>query len=153
MTKVKLETTNQVQVRRATVEDVEPITRLCHQLGYSLSAEAVKAYLETLPTQTERLVYVAYQSDSVVGWINVYIPRVLLEDKQAEIGGLVVDEDWRSQGIGQLLVQQGQAWTKQQGCSVMQVRSRLTRQQAHKFYQSVGFSAYKTQHVFRQKLR
>lgn len=149
----KLETANQVQVRPATVEDIEPITWLCYQLGYSPSAEAVKTYLETLSTQTEWIVYVACQSDtSVVGWINITISHVILEDKQAEIGGLVVDESSRSQGIGRLLVQQGQAWAKQKGCKIMQVRSRTTRQQAHQFYQNIGFTAYKTQHVFRKQL-
>ena len=139
-------------IRKAQLKDVKEITRLCQQLGYSTSIHEVQEYIQ-LETDRQRIVYVAYQKDySVIGWINVYVTNELLVSKQAEIGGLIVDERYRACGIGRQLMQQAKVWAQQQGCNSLQVRSNIIRQQAHSFYERVGFNLYKTQKVFRHRL-
>ena len=53
----------------------------------------------------------------------------------AAIDGLVVDEDERSAGIGAELVAAGEAWARERGATAMTVRSRSTRERAHRFYE------------------
>ena len=141
-----------IVVREAQLKDVKGITRLCQQLGYSTSTQEVQEYIQ-LETDRQRIVYIACQkADSVIGWINVYVANELLVSKQAEIGGLIVDERYRACGIGRQLMQQAKVWAQQQGCSSLQVRSNIIRQQAHSFYERVGFNLDKTQKVFRHRL-
>ena len=88
-----------IVVREAQLKDVKGITRLCQQLGYSTLTKEVQEYLQ-LETNRQRNVYVACQKEhSVVGWINVYVANELLVSKQAEIGGLIVDEGYRACGL------------------------------------------------------
>ena len=141
-----------IVVRKAQLKDVKEITRLCQQLGYSTSTKEVQEYIQ-LKTNRQRIVYVACQKEhSVVGWINVYVANELLVSKQAEIGGLIVDEGYRACGIGCQLMQQAKVWAQQQGCNSLQVRSNIIRQQAHAFYERLGFDLDKTQQVFRYRL-
>ena len=143
---------NYLQIRQAKVEDARSISLLSQQLGYSISEEAIKIYLKSLATAKEWIVYIACKSESILGWINIYLTHGILADKQAEVGGLIVDKNFRSQGIGRLLMQKGQTWAQQQGCNLIQVRSRTTRQQAHDFYQNIGYEPYKIQLVLRKQL-
>lgn len=55
---------------------------------------------------TANAALVAVEADGgVVGWIHVYLCPSVIADLEAEIGGLVVDEAHRSQGIGAQWVQ------------------------------------------------
>ncbi len=145
--------TNSLNIRQARVEDAQPITLLCKQLGYVISEEKIQIYLKSLKTATEWIVYVACESENLIlGWINVYLTHGILADRQAEIGSLIVDENFRGKGIGNLLMQKAQIWAQQQGCSLIQVRSQTKRQQAHTFYQNLGYKLCKTQLVLRKQL-
>ncbi|MBE9044186.1 GNAT family N-acetyltransferase [Pleurocapsales cyanobacterium LEGE 10410] len=143
---------NNLQIRQATAKDARSIGLLAEQLGYSISEKAIQKYLKSLATPQEWIVYIACKSESILGWINIYLTHGILADRQAEIGGLIVDRNFRGYGIGRLLLQRGETWAQQQGCNLIQVRSRTTRQQAHTFYQDVGYEPYKTQLVLRKQL-
>ncbi|MDJ0534128.1 MAG: GNAT family N-acetyltransferase [Xenococcaceae cyanobacterium MO_207.B15] len=68
------------------------------------------------------------------------------------MGGLIVDENFRRNGIDRLLIQKAQIWAQQQECDFIQVRSQTIRQQAHVFYQNIGYELCKTQLVLRKQL-
>lgn len=81
-----------------------------------------------------------------------YICPHIQVDLPAEIGGLIVDENERGCGIGQRLMQHAQQWANEQGCKNILVRSNIARQQAHDFYQKIGYSKIKTSLVFHKVL-
>jgi GNAT superfamily N-acetyltransferase len=60
---------------------------------------------------------------------------------------VVVDERFRSKGIGKLLMESVISLAKEAGCYKIMLTSDLRRERAHKFYQSVGFQA--SAHGFR----
>jgi GNAT superfamily N-acetyltransferase len=71
---------------------------------------------------------------------------------QAEIGGLVVGESHRGQGVGQLLMQQAEEWARARGCRAVYLRTNVIRTDAHRFYERLGYTRIKTQHAFRKNL-
>jgi GNAT superfamily N-acetyltransferase len=60
---------------------------------------------------------------------------------------VVVDEKWRSKGIGKLLMEYVIARSKEAGCYKIMLTSDKRRKRAHKFYKSLGFEA--SAHGFR----
>jgi GNAT superfamily N-acetyltransferase len=70
----------------------------------------------------------------------------------ASINGLVVDEGRRGAGIGRALVAAGEAWARQRGAKEITVRSRSTRERAHRFYERIGYEEIKRSHVFGKPL-
>ncbi len=97
-------------------------------------------------------VYVAELSGQVVGWVHVYVSRLVVTDLQAEIGGLVVDVGYRRYGAGRLLMQGAEQWAREKGCEVVYLRSNVARQDAHAFYEKIGYSNFKTSLAFRKVL-
>ena len=62
--------------------------------------------------------------------------------------GLVVDSTARRQGLGGALLDVAENWTLAQGMSSLTVRSNAARELSHPFYESLGYSRSKTQHVY-----
>jgi GNAT superfamily N-acetyltransferase len=137
----------------ASARDAERIAALCQQLGYPASQEEVRRRLNPIQQDEQHAVYVAALPDGrVVGWVHVYVCQLLVADPQAEIGGLVVDEDYRRSGVGRLLMQQAEQWAREKGCWAVYLRSNVVRKDAHAFYEGIGYSSAKTSMAFRKAL-
>jgi GNAT superfamily N-acetyltransferase len=59
-----------------------------------------------------------------------------------------VSSGFRSRGIGHLLIACAERWAVEQGLKMILVRSRDTREAAHRFYLREGFARTKTSAVF-----
>lgn len=64
-----------------------------------------------------------------------------------EIIGLVVDENYRSFGIGNMLIDYARNWTQAKGIKKLRVRTNIVRQRTHAFYERNGFTLCKEQKV------
>ena len=133
--------------------DAARIAELTSQLGYPSTPEQIEARLAYLGSRPEDELLVAVDgNDEPVGWIHVSRFASLEASEVALIGGLVVDDAHRSAGIGEALLDAGEAWARAHGASTMVVRSRATRERAHRFYERHGYAPVKTSHVFEKPL-
>jgi GNAT superfamily N-acetyltransferase len=130
-------------LRDAKPDDALALAGLVTQLGYPSRTEQVSARLTTLLPAGQGLL-VAEVNGAVVGMVHVHRWATMVLDDAAEIGALVVDKEWRSQGIGRDLLQAAEEWAKRRGCSTLQVRTNIVRQRAHEFYFQNGFRHVKT---------
>jgi GNAT superfamily N-acetyltransferase len=140
-----------VNIRAAQMEDTGRLAELSGQLGYPCSAGDMRRRLRHLLADPEHAVWVAeYESGIIAGWIHVFVKRLLESDPEIEIGGLVIDENFRGQGAGKVLVERAEGWAKARGLKSVYVRSNVVRQDAHAFYQKLGYKIIKTQSAFRK---
>jgi GNAT superfamily N-acetyltransferase len=138
-------------VREAAPKDADDIAGLSNQLGYAMSASATLQNLETILNNKNELVLVAVHEEKVIGWIHVFQTTRLESGSFCEIGGLVVDDQYRRMGAGKLLIEHIKPWCIAKASS-LRVRSNIKRTQAHEFYHQCGFSETKQQKVFEIKL-
>lgn len=142
-----------VSIRPAFPDDAARIAVLCGQLGYPTTTEAVRERIAVIGRDERHAIFVAEEeSGLVVGWIHLYVCPLLEVDWQAEIGGLVVDEEWRSRGIGRALLERAEQWVRERGISKLIVRSNVVRARAHAFYERAGYVCFKTSRVFSKTL-
>ena len=139
-------------IRPATLDDVPSIADLNGQLGYPAPEPELEARLAGILASDDHAVLVATQDDRAIGWVHVAVERGLEASHVACIRGLIVDERHRSEGIGRLLIQAAEGWAGARGCEVVIVRTRVTRERAHRFYRREGFELTKTSHVFGKPL-
>jgi GNAT superfamily N-acetyltransferase len=140
-------------VRRAVANDAAELARLSGQLGYAATACEIAGRLEDLQRSLDNDVLVACAPDgTLVGWIDLALTWHLQSGKSAEIGGLVVAEGWRSQGIGRLLVREAEKWARERGLNKIRVRSNVKRTDAHRFYEREKYLLQKTSAVFEKVL-
>jgi GNAT superfamily N-acetyltransferase len=142
-----------LQVRVPEADDIAGVAALCAQLGYPVSAHELSGRLAALSPLPDHAVFVARREGAVLGWIHVAMTRALEYAPCAEILGLVVDGSARGGGVGTALVAAAEDWALAQGVSELRVRSRDSREAAHRFYRGLGFEDWKRQLVFRKSLR
>lgn len=137
-----------IHIRPITENDASAIAGLSKQLGYSLSTEETVENIRGVLADKDHAAFVACIDNQVVGWIHI-LKAVRIESKPfIEIGGLVIDENYRKQGIGKLLVNKAREWTKERHIEKLRVRCNRKRTEAHEFYLALGFTESKEQKVF-----
>lgn len=146
---------NQLTIRPACVEDVPAIAVLCEQLGYPVSQRDVRRRLTDEAMQSsDHVIYVVEAPDGcVVGWVHTYVCRLVVRNRYAEIGGLVVEKDYRGRGIGRLLMDRVEHWARERECSEVRLRSNVIREGAHRFYEEIGYANVKASYTFRKMLQ
>ena len=140
-------------IRPMVAADAGRAASLTTQLGYPVEADALAERLAVVRTRaTDELLVAVDGDDRAIGWIHVSMLAVLERSDLACINGLVVDEEHRSEGIGVALVEAAEAWARAQGAATIMVRSRSTRERAHRFYERIGYVETKRSHVFEKPL-
>ena len=93
------------RIRPMTAGDVDRVVDLTTQLGYPSSGDDIASRFADIERAPDAVVLVATdEANAAIGWIIVRLVAALSSDRPAEIGGLVVGEGHRSQGIGADLI-------------------------------------------------
>jgi GNAT superfamily N-acetyltransferase len=143
-----------VDIRSATMDDSSALADLSTQLGYPTSPIQSANRLGVILDSNKHAILVAYLADGkVVGWVHVFLAFRVESDPFAEIGGFVVTKEFRRQGIGRCLLAAVEEWVIQSGITKLRVRSRSNRVDTHTFFERLGFSKSKQQHVFDKSLK
>jgi GNAT superfamily N-acetyltransferase len=142
-----------VRIRPMTAADASLVADLTTQLGYPTSSGASAERISILLARPDdHAALIAEEAARAIGWVHVAIYTSLESGRVATIGGLVVGEGHRSGGVGAELLAAAETWARENGASKMVVRSRVTRERAHRFYLREGYRLLKTSHVFEKRL-
>jgi GNAT superfamily N-acetyltransferase len=141
------------KVRPAEAPDHAHIAELAGQLSYPSTPQEIARRLKGIKGSAEAAVFVAeLETGEIAGWIAVFVYRTVEADARAEVSGLVVDERYRSQRVGEHLLARAEEWARGNGCRAIGLRSNVIRERAHKFYERHGYAHIKTQKAFRKQL-
>jgi ribosomal protein S18 acetylase RimI-like enzyme len=142
-----------VRVRGMRLGDAAAVADLSGQLGYAATeGEMARRMAGLLGREDHALLVATVDGDWVVGWVHVCRVTLLEQDPRAEVWGLVVDADERGRGVGRRLMAAAEAWATERGLGVMGLSSRRHREDAHRFYERLGYEVVKTSLTFRKTL-
>jgi len=118
---------------------VQAIAGLLAQLGYPSDADAVEERLDRLRIVGDR-VFVAELEGQVVGLAHLQVTPAIERDRPAgKLGALIVDEAHRGHGVGRALVEAVEREARLRGCELVFLTTSDRRDDAHVFYERVGF--------------
>ena len=136
----------------ACIDDAPSISQLSDELGYPSETEEVSKRLQLILEDAGQCAFIAKENENLVGWIHGFRTMRLESDEFVEIGGLIVSEQQRKNGVGKSLVSTVTAWAKDLGIKSIRVRCQVRRKEAHLFYERLGFENIKTQEIFTKSL-
>jgi GNAT superfamily N-acetyltransferase len=140
-------------LRHARLEDSARIAELCGQLGYPSTREQIERRLHEVVAHDGNAVAVAETSSGeLAAVLDIFVVWGITSDMHAELAAFVVDERFRSQGVGRLLLAYAEDWAREKGCKEIALRSNVIRDRAHGFYENLGYRHIKTQKAFRKHL-
>ena len=137
-----------ISIQQGTAEHLSGIHHLVLEWGYSSNESQTGAWLEALLESPSHQIWVAISDAAVVGWAVAERRISIGELFTTEITGLVVSTSAQRAGVGRLLVQAVEDWSRAKGLSRVVVRSNVSRSESHRFYPSIGFERTKMTHVY-----
>ncbi len=130
-------------VRDARLEDAPVLAALMTELGYPTSPLDMSAGLNrVLADPAFRTLVAETVERKVVGFAGFRVGPTFEGDVlEGEVVALVVDPDYRSQGVGAVIVTAGEDWALSRGASTMMLGTRGDRVRAQTFYERQGYQA------------
>jgi GNAT superfamily N-acetyltransferase len=141
------------EIRRARFGDAEEMARLAAQLGYPVTVAEMAERLVALLPNGRHCIAVAASGERLLGRVHVEHRSSLELGDRAELMALVVDSSARRRGLGRALVEYAEAWALSRGLAALTVRSNAARELSHPFYEALGYTRDKTQHVYSKTLK
>lgn len=140
------------QLKTVTSAQVGEINSLLRQLAHDPAAFHPVAFeaLEKIFKNEELNVFVARDGEKIIGTATLIALRTL-SGYDGEIDDVVVDENYRGQGIGEKLMKTLIEQAQNLGLRHIELSSRPARIAANKLYQKMGFEPKET-NVYRLKL-
>jgi GNAT superfamily N-acetyltransferase len=129
-------------VRQATDADIEQLAALLAEMDDEQPAPAAHAQVAFREMSRQGGVsYLAELNGRAVGTFTLFVLTSPVHGgaKQAVLDGVVVTRERRGQGIGLAMMEQALRRSREAGCYKLTLSSNLRRDDAHRFYRSLGF--------------
>lgn len=122
------------------------------QLGYEVNIDEMKHRYETIFATAGHNILVAEIDRHVAGFCHMYARPALEKPPEAILQSLVVDAEYREDGIGRALVDAVEMWARAEGYSSVSLSSQVDREDAHAFYANLGYEKVATSSLLRKWL-
>jgi GNAT superfamily N-acetyltransferase len=125
-----------------TVEEFRAAFSVVRELRDHLTKDQYEEYVDEMREEGYRLFAVFEQSD-IVAVAGVVIQTNFDNGRHLFVCDLVTDENHRSKGHGERLMQFVSQWARDHGCERLTLESGLWREDAHRFYEDrLGMDRY-----------
>ncbi|MQR01869.1 GNAT family N-acetyltransferase [Glaciimonas soli] len=137
-----------VNIREMLAIDAVEVSALLPDLGYAANPGQIAQRFSQLMTRPDNVCFVALYEDKIVGWLHAHGVRLLESDGYVDIGGLVVAAQYQRNGCGRRLIRAAEQWAGNHGYSRVRLRSGVHREDAHVFYEALGYKKSKASYAF-----
>ena len=134
-------------IRNATENDINQLAVLMGELGYPTTMDEMEQRFSKIYSNPLYSTHVAEIGGAIVGMIGMTLGfHYEKNENYVRIVALVVDSEYRKQGIGAALILTAEEWAKEQGANriVLNSGNRSERNDAHRFYTNMGFEGKAT---------
>ena len=140
---------NEITFRLATRADLPPIVRMIadDELGSQRERyedpllESYYIAFQQIDNDPNHDLIVAELNGEVIGTLHLmFLPSISFQGSlRAQIESVRVDENYRNQGIGNGMLKWTIKRASERGAHVLQLTTHQSREDAHRFYESLGF--------------
>ncbi|MFD0618598.1 GNAT family N-acetyltransferase [Paenibacillus sp. GCM10027629] len=143
-----------IKVRKAGIEDANDLSKFfIEYVGTDSNIEKMQYQLEIISKQPNYLVAVASNDEKVIGTAMGIVCLDIVGECQPYmlVENVVVSSTYQGKGIGKTLMATLEDFASKMNCSYIILASSENREQAHKFYESVGYLGTKTGFIKRME--
>jgi ribosomal protein S18 acetylase RimI-like enzyme len=127
-------------IRDAELNDAQELAVLMCELGYETRRAEMETRLKLILSNPAYRTFVAIKDGCVCGMIGTLAyPSYEHNDPSGRILALATSSAARRRGIGRALIATAEKDFAQKGIRRVALDTRLTREDAHKFYESLGY--------------
>ena len=136
-------------IREMGPMDIAVCRLLLLQLGYDLDLQETKRRYDAIKQKQDHAIFVGEQDGQVVALLHLYERPAFDKPPEVIVQALVVDRNCRGTGVGKKMMNMAERWALDRGFSSVALTSRVSRSDAHSFYNRIGYKVAATSHLFR----
>lgn len=125
-------------LQTCTPQIAETFNKLLSQLNTDIP-KRTKKYVQEILGAPNTWIFVALSVDGMIIGMTTLVIFKALSGRRANLEDLVVDKDYRRQGIGRKLLEAALAFAKEEDVGYIDLTSRPSRVEANNLYVSLGF--------------
>jgi ribosomal protein S18 acetylase RimI-like enzyme len=127
-------------IRATEMNDAAALAQLMCELGYETTKSEMHIRLERIGNDERCRIFVAVCNGKVCGMIGTLTyPSIEHNDSSGRIVALVILRTMRRRGIGRALIASAEKDFAQREIRRIALNTQLAREEAHKFYESLGY--------------
>ena len=137
-----------IEIRKAEEKDLPSIIALYSEIDLSdedsISLQNANIIFSRIQSYPNYHIYVAWVQGEVVGTFALLIMDNLAHNGAPSgiVEDVVVKKEWQGKGIGNQMMEYAIDRCKEAGCYKMALSSNSIRENAHRFYESLGFKKH-----------
>ena len=139
-------------IRALTRSDARRVAELTQQLGYDADVHQILVRLDKLAGEAAHHVIGVEAPRGLVAFAHFFERPSIEKGFDMVVQSLVVDVTLRGSGVGRLLMEQIEHVARSNNCGTVVLSSQASRNNAHGFYQRLGYEAGATSNVFLKRL-
>ena len=142
-----------ILIRQATAQDVPLLQKLNQEVfvdNYEYDQDLMmdwamgepgKNYFTKAVSSEESACYIAEIDNKAVGYLSIGYKRTpFRKSRYLEVENIGVSPEFRSKGVGAMLIKKAKAWAKEHGYQRLSVSSYFHNVKANEFYKRNGFA-------------
>ena len=138
--------------REINTTDTPEVAEICKAaLGYDVDVENVKKQIAKLTNDKNQHIIIGYEDENIrkiIGFVHAQMYESFYSNLGLNILGLAVNPDFQGRGIGRKLIEKLEQYAVENSISFIRLNSALKREEAHKFYEHIGYTCDKVQKRF-----
>ena len=143
--------------REINIEDTQEIAKICKvALGYDVDVENVKEQIAKLTNDKKQHIIIGCEDENtrkIIGFVHAQMYESFYSDLGLNILGLAVNPNFQDRGIGRKLMKRLEQYAEENSISFIRLNSAMKREEAHKFYEHIGYICDKVQKRFIKVLK
>ena len=139
---------NDLALRELTVADEAAVSDLTQQLGYKLGMDEAVARLSALLGTSGHYLIGASLGADLIGFLHCFDRPSIEKGRALVVQSLVIDASVRRSGAGRALMAEAERIAGRLGCPAVTLSSNVARDDAHAFYERLGYRTYATSKFF-----
>jgi len=136
-----------IEIKESTIENLPEIVNLYQSIEFEyfepsmIELENIYLKMKNYPYYK---VFVVEKNDEIIGSYALLIMDNLAHQgaKSGIVEDVVVKENFRSQGIGKLMMEHAMSICREFKCYKLVLSSNQVREEAHRFYENLGFERH-----------
>ena len=138
--------------REINIADTAVVAEICKAaLGYDVHVKNVKEQIEKLTNDKKQHVIIGYEDENtrkIIGFVHAQMYESFYSNLGLNILGLAVNPNFQGRGIGRKLMNKLENYAVDNNISFIRLNSAMKREDAHKFYEHIGYTCDKVQKRF-----
>lgn len=138
--------------REINTADAPEVAEICKSaLGYDINVESVKRQIAKLTNDKEQHIIIGYEDENtrkIIGFVHAQMYESFYSNLGLNILGLAVNPDFQGKGIGKKLMSKLENYAVDNNISFIRLNSAMKREDAHNFYEHIGYTCDKVQKRF-----